>query len=374
MNKENLKKVLEPIKTYIDEHDVQSDWFQNDETAKDYVKNRPGGYYGEEYPTVTYNNILYTKVSEVIPDWITQTFTSEIKKINIKCWADGKEIQILTIEASVINEKFIASENNPVLIIVSEDNSSMGDIIFEKGIYFAKVENEYLSGIARENSSEPEIQWDGNSKKIYKFDKKFLPNDNNLVKVVISDNSDSNVCTSNYTSSQIVNLYNSNINIIAEYNGKYFYLSNDASKNDSIAYFCSLEPKYDRDGGKITRVYDAFRIDNSGSAFKFLLNNPLYLETSGEVNYQFSLNVNTKGIITVKGLRNDINYDLVTSNQIPTGTSTQYVGFNSENKMAALDPADEDEALSDIAEWGILTPVAEGESILTDAAGNIITI
>ena len=40
MNKENLKKVLEPIKTYIDEQDVQSDWSQNDETAKDYIKNK----------------------------------------------------------------------------------------------------------------------------------------------------------------------------------------------------------------------------------------------------------------------------------------------------------------------------------------------
>ena len=60
--------------------------------------------------------------------------------------------------------------------------------------------------------------------------------------------------------------------------------------------------------------------------------------------------------------------------KIPTGTSTQYVGFNENGQMAAVDPADEDEALSDIAEWGILTPVAEGEAILIETTGIIITI
>ena len=33
---------------------VQTDWNQNDETARDYIKNRPGGY-DAETPNVTYN-------------------------------------------------------------------------------------------------------------------------------------------------------------------------------------------------------------------------------------------------------------------------------------------------------------------------------
>lgn len=37
-------------KSYTDQHSgdggqVQSDWNQNDTSAKDYIKNRPGGYY-----------------------------------------------------------------------------------------------------------------------------------------------------------------------------------------------------------------------------------------------------------------------------------------------------------------------------------------
>ncbi len=43
-------------KSYADQHSgdggqVQSDWNQNDETAKDYIKNRPGGYYDDPVET-----------------------------------------------------------------------------------------------------------------------------------------------------------------------------------------------------------------------------------------------------------------------------------------------------------------------------------
>lgn len=33
------------VDTAVEESQVQADWDQNDETAKDYIKNRPGGYY-----------------------------------------------------------------------------------------------------------------------------------------------------------------------------------------------------------------------------------------------------------------------------------------------------------------------------------------
>lgn len=33
------------VDTAVEESQVQADWYQNDETAKDYIKNRPGGYY-----------------------------------------------------------------------------------------------------------------------------------------------------------------------------------------------------------------------------------------------------------------------------------------------------------------------------------------
>lgn len=40
------RAVLESlVDTAVEESQVQADWDQNDETAKDYIKNRPGGYY-----------------------------------------------------------------------------------------------------------------------------------------------------------------------------------------------------------------------------------------------------------------------------------------------------------------------------------------
>lgn len=51
---------------------VQADWAQNDETAADYVKNRPGGYYGE---LVTVDEAIYSgeieqAQSEMLVNWL----------------------------------------------------------------------------------------------------------------------------------------------------------------------------------------------------------------------------------------------------------------------------------------------------------------
>lgn len=57
------KAVLEGlVDTAIEESQVQADWSQNDETAKDYIKNRPGGYYAEkEAAKISSKEILKAK-------------------------------------------------------------------------------------------------------------------------------------------------------------------------------------------------------------------------------------------------------------------------------------------------------------------------
>ena len=57
-NKDNGSKKLateEYVNNSIAAGSIQPDWNQNDETKKDYIKNRPGGYIGETAPTLTLN-------------------------------------------------------------------------------------------------------------------------------------------------------------------------------------------------------------------------------------------------------------------------------------------------------------------------------
>ena len=48
-SKDNLVNAINEVGS------IQPDWNQNDETKKDYIKNRPGGYIGETAPTLTLN-------------------------------------------------------------------------------------------------------------------------------------------------------------------------------------------------------------------------------------------------------------------------------------------------------------------------------
>ena len=94
---------LQEMQTGLKSIDNQPDWTQNDQTARDYVKNRPGGY-TVNYPalniewdgvigdkvTVDVNDIKLVKVSDEIPKveqlWgatVTVKFGDEYRTLNL---------------------------------------------------------------------------------------------------------------------------------------------------------------------------------------------------------------------------------------------------------------------------------------------------
>lgn len=79
-------------KKYVDDSHIQSDWSQNDETAKDYIKNRPGAYFKTANNTVFTQNtseITWTeKPNENAPDM------GHVILDNIPEFVDGLEYKV----------------------------------------------------------------------------------------------------------------------------------------------------------------------------------------------------------------------------------------------------------------------------------------
>lgn len=135
---------------------VQPDWSQNDATAPDYVKNRPGGYYdtnslvwdgvvGDNY-TVTIADGM-TAVSIFIPISLTDYVDG---KILVKPYSDG-ESNIITITNKFIEtgdgyELFIRSGYG--VIIIDDTNVTVNGIVFSRpGTYFICTADAYVASL-----------------------------------------------------------------------------------------------------------------------------------------------------------------------------------------------------------------------------------
>lgn len=109
-------------KKYVDNSSVQSDWNQNDETAKDYVKNRPGAYFSDETIEITQSleNLTWhtqntLKVVQIqrtdIPNKLYENIPYEI------CWGNEKYyVKLTSIEGQL---KFGDTDNDSMPIFTN---------------------------------------------------------------------------------------------------------------------------------------------------------------------------------------------------------------------------------------------------------------
>lgn len=108
------------------------------------------------------------KVADEVPSWASIDAP-------MKVWYRDGTNTTTTPENNVGfgNGSFMASES---VFIIATDNVEFSGIVFpEKGVYFASIPGNYVSGIASADSNTPEITWDGNIGEIKKLDEKFLP-------------------------------------------------------------------------------------------------------------------------------------------------------------------------------------------------------
>lgn len=126
---------------------VQSDWNQNDETASDYIKNRPGGY--SKQVSINIDTDITAGMEGLISDGENFLYRLPIDNINdLRGAKIGKtQNDAVTIDSIVFNAGndkakmftgFSGSEVAAYFYIVKEDNTSLDNnntIFADKGIY-----------------------------------------------------------------------------------------------------------------------------------------------------------------------------------------------------------------------------------------------
>lgn len=128
---------------------VQPDWSQNDETAADYVKNRPGGY--DEYDVnITWDGVVGDRVVvEGAGGAKIVHVSDEILTVD--------QINGSTIRDSRGNEKIISGITDAdsvwgtgIAVFVSTPGWTFKGVTFPKaGVYFAKISNEYIASMTK---------------------------------------------------------------------------------------------------------------------------------------------------------------------------------------------------------------------------------
>ena len=149
----------------------QADWNQNDETAPDYVKNRPfyeNALVSVQYPVVP--GAAWYKVSDSVPTGDHSVGASCTSSLGI-----GGEKKTGTIDLCK-DDYYIASD--AYVIVILKDNvtiSEIGITFPKKGTYFMRSDMGFISGFALGADADLEITWDGNTSEIKTLDEKFIP-------------------------------------------------------------------------------------------------------------------------------------------------------------------------------------------------------
>ena len=138
----NNRQILESLLSDID---LQPDWSQNDETKKDYIKNRPGGYYDDI--TTTTLDITATKQDEsdkltdvqVIEDNFRYGYEDSIN-VAIECSSGIIQRTLIkhSIPQYVINEWGAEIYGNAHLIAASEPDTGEDIAIYKEKIGLAE--------------------------------------------------------------------------------------------------------------------------------------------------------------------------------------------------------------------------------------------
>ena len=122
----------------------------------------------------TGRGVQCVKVADEIPSWASIDSP-------IKVWFSSG------ISETVIPERYTDFGNGSFtilgnVIIIATDNFEFNSVVFpEKGVYFRKSPDYYVSGIASADSDTPEITWDGNIETIKTIDPKYIPSELNEI-------------------------------------------------------------------------------------------------------------------------------------------------------------------------------------------------
>lgn len=151
------------------------DWNQNDETAADYIKNRP--FYDESLVFVPYfpgeEDWGWYKVSDQIP-------TGDIPKKNDYCYVSDNGVSGYTTIFEVGNNYYMVNETR-VIVALSDNVEIDGTVFPEKGTYFIKIPDFCCMGFALGRATEFEFTWDGNTGTIKKIEEKYIPEMNSVI-------------------------------------------------------------------------------------------------------------------------------------------------------------------------------------------------
>lgn len=138
---------------------VQTDYAQNDPTAKDYIKNRPGGYTkttpGYE---ITWDGVVGDKV--VVDGGVVQGGVVQFVKVSDRVFTVEELIgATVTVgdQSSTINNDDIQSQNGVIMsngVLVCTSPITIKDItIPEAGTYFMKTGEEFVSSLSKPDST-----------------------------------------------------------------------------------------------------------------------------------------------------------------------------------------------------------------------------
>lgn len=133
---------------------TQPDWNQNDETAADYVKNRPGGYtqvtHGYE---ITWDGVVGDKV-------VVDGGDVQFVKVSDRVFTVEELIgstMIFGDTSLIVSNDTIISQNGTIaceaFLVCSAPTTIEGLAIPEIGTYFAKTENGFVSSLSKPDST-----------------------------------------------------------------------------------------------------------------------------------------------------------------------------------------------------------------------------
>ena len=134
---------------------VQHDWYQNDATAKDYIKNRPGGYTittpGYE---ITWDGVVGDKVVVDVGEGV------QLVKVSDRVFTAEELIGATVIvgdRSFIISKDGIGIQNGIIncefVLVCSTPTTIYDTTISETGTYFVKTENGFVSSISKPDAT-----------------------------------------------------------------------------------------------------------------------------------------------------------------------------------------------------------------------------
>lgn len=134
---------------------IQHDWYQNDSTAADYIKNRPGGY------TITTPGYEITWDGAVGDKVVVDAGEMQVVKVSDRVFTAEELIgATVTIgdQSFTINNDAIQSQNGVISVaygvLVCTTPTTMYDtMIPETGTYFMKTERGFVSSLSKPDST-----------------------------------------------------------------------------------------------------------------------------------------------------------------------------------------------------------------------------